>query len=89
MTATTFDTLMYAKKLREAGVPEKQAEVQAEALKEIIENNLATKKDIEELKVSLENKLELKIKDLEYRLTVRMGVFAAAIITVLTAVIKL
>jgi hypothetical protein len=33
MTATTFDTLMHAKKLREAGVPERQAEIQAEALR--------------------------------------------------------
>ena len=43
MITAIFDTLMYAKKLREAGVPEKQAEIQAEALLEIMENNVATK----------------------------------------------
>ena len=30
--AITFDTLQYAKKLREAGISEKAAEIQAEAL---------------------------------------------------------
>ena len=49
MTTTVFDTLQYAKKLKDAGVPEKQAEVQAEALKEIEQsrlNELATKQDL-------------------------------------------
>jgi hypothetical protein len=85
MTATTFDTLMYAKKLREAGVPEKQAEIQAEALKEIIENNLATKADLN----SMSEKLQTHMKELEYKLTIKMGVFAVGIIGALTAIIKL
>ena len=50
MGTAVFDTLAYAKKLREAGVPEKQAEVQAEALAEIADEKLATKDDIEKLK---------------------------------------
>ena len=36
-SAITFDTLAYVKKLKAAGVPEAQAEVQAEALVEIID----------------------------------------------------
>jgi hypothetical protein len=32
----TFDTLAYAKKLKAAGVPDEQAEIQAEALKDIV-----------------------------------------------------
>jgi hypothetical protein len=85
MTATTFDTLMYAKKLREAGVPEKQAEIQAEALKEIIENNLATKDDLS----GMSEKLQIQIKELEYKLTIKMGLFAVGIISALAAIIKL
>ncbi len=81
MAAVVFDTLLYAKKLKEAGFTEQQAEIQAEALKEIIENNLATKLDIEELRRT--------IKELEYKLTIKMGAFAIAIITVLAAIIKL
>ena len=81
MTTTIFDTLMYAKKLRKAGVPEKQAEAQAEALKEIIETNLATKLDIRELKA--------EIKELEYKMTIKMGAMLAMTIGILTAIIKL
>ena len=45
-----FDTLQYVKKLREAGVAENVAEIQAEAFKEVMENNLATKQDIRDLR---------------------------------------
>jgi len=47
----TFDTLAYANKLKAAGVPDKQAEVQAEAIAEVIGDKLATKQDLE-LKIS-------------------------------------
>ena len=54
MTRTiTFDTLAYVKKLKAAGVPEKQAEVQAETFAEIIEDRIATKHDILLLKQDL------------------------------------
>ena len=38
-----FDTLAYAKKLKSVGVPEEQAEIQAEAFAQIIEDKLVTK----------------------------------------------
>ena len=44
-----FNTLAYAKKLIAAGVPSTQAEVQAEALAEIIDQRIATKQDLKEL----------------------------------------
>lgn len=44
-----FDTLLYAKKLKKAGFSEAQAEVQAEALADIVNNNLATKHDLKRL----------------------------------------
>ncbi|MDA8299618.1 MAG: hypothetical protein M0Z57_06440 [Deltaproteobacteria bacterium] len=55
-----MDTLAYAKKLIEVGVPQKQAEVQAEALSDAFKGEVATKGDIKEL--------ENKIKDLEIRM---------------------
>ena len=62
MTSTiTFDTLAYVKKLKAAGVPEKQAEVQAETFAEIIEDRIATKHDILMLKQDLKE-LELTLK---------------------------
>lgn len=63
MTAITFDTLKFANKLKLAGVPDKQAEAEAEALSEVLEINLkelATKQDI-----------RLEVRDLEQRLDAR------------------
>ena len=64
MATITFDTLAYAKKLRNAGFTELQAEVAAEAQKETIEvviteletrhlNEMATKRDLAETKAEL------------------------------------
>ncbi|GAB6043341.1 DUF1640 domain-containing protein [Endothiovibrio diazotrophicus] len=50
MTAITFDTLKFARRLKAAGVPEMQAEAEAEALAEVfsdaLESQLATKADV-------------------------------------------
>lgn len=46
MTATTFDTLAYAKKLKAVGVLPAEAEVHAEALFELVDEKLATKTDL-------------------------------------------
>ena len=43
---TTFNTLQFTKKMVNAGFTQQQAEGQAEALIEIVDNNLATKTDI-------------------------------------------
>ena len=70
-----FDTLRYANKLKAAGVSEKQAEVQAETLAEIIDDNLATKRDLKELELKLEEKIELirrDIKELEGKLLIKL-----------------
>ena len=60
-SAITFDTLAYVKKLKAAGVPEKQAEAHAETFAEIVEDRIATKQDIRMLKQDLKE-LELSIK---------------------------
>jgi len=85
MTAITFDTLRYVKKLKAAGVPEKQAEVQAEAMAELVEERLATKQDLKELEVNLRHEM----RELEFRLTVRLGTMMAAGIAVVAALVKL
>lgn len=74
MSTTTFDTLMYAKKLQQAGFTQQQAEIQAEALKEIIDNNLATKQDL---------------KDLEKNLIIKLGGLMIAGITALSILVTL
>lgn len=58
MTAITFDTLTYAKRLRAAGFSEPQAEAQAEALHAVVDENLATKRDVEQLRCELKGELK-------------------------------
>ena len=81
MATVTFDTLAYAKKLKAAGFTDQQAEVQAQAFAEIIEERLATKQDVELLRRDM--------KELEMRLTLRLGGMMAASIAIVAALVKL
>ena len=81
MATVAFDTLAYAKRLKDAGFTNQQAEVQALAFSEIIEERLATKQDIASL--------QRDIKELEMRLTLRLGGMMAASIAVVAALVKL
>lgn len=56
-SALIFDTLEFANKLKAAGVPDRQAEVQAEAMAEIITKNLATKQYLKEMELYTTTKL--------------------------------
>ncbi len=60
-----FDTLTYAKKLQEAGVPPQQAEAHAGALKELVEGNVATEHDLREMEARLVHEIELVRRDME------------------------
>lgn len=85
--ATIFDTHAFVKKLTEAGFTERQAEVQADTLAAIIDDKMATKRDLKELEVALkELEVALKrdieefkgsikrdLKELEDRTTFRMA----------------
>ena len=72
--AVAFDTLAYSRRLRQAGVPEEQAEVHAEALAAVVTGTLATKQDLREL---------------EYRLTLRLGAMITVAIGAVAALVKL
>ncbi|HIJ83232.1 MAG: DUF1640 protein [Magnetococcales bacterium] len=70
-TTIAFDTHAYVKKLRDAGVDERQAEIQAEALVALVEDRLATKQDIFTLKRDLadvEANLRRDIKELDVKI---------------------
>lgn len=49
-----LDTLAYARRLRQAGFTEEQAEAQAEALAAVMVDSLATKVDLHELELRLD-----------------------------------
>ena len=56
-----FNAIEQLENLIQAGIPDKQAKAQVKALqlvKEDIESNLATKKDLEHVKAELETKME-------------------------------
>jgi len=74
MPTTTFDTLGYSKKLQELGFTREQSEGLAELHKELVTEGLATKQDL---------------KDLEYRLTIRLGGMMAVAIAIVAALVRL
>lgn len=66
-----INTLKYAKELEEAGFSRKQAEANIQIIAEIVEGDVATKQDL---------------KELEYRLVVRISAVVGAMITLAIAV---
>jgi hypothetical protein len=72
--AVAFDTLAYARRLKHAGFSEEQAEVQAEALAAVVSETIATKQDLREL---------------EYRLTLRLGAMLTVAVGSVAALVKM
>lgn len=75
-----FNTLRYAKRLEEVGIPRDQAEAHIQIISEIIEGDVATKQDVKEIKDEM-----LK---LEYRLIIKLGALVTAIIATAVAILK-
>ena len=78
MATLTFDTHAFVKELTQAGMPEEQAEVLARSQAMLIDEKLATKRDLKEL--------ELRLK---HDLTVRLGSMMVVAIGVVAALVKL
>lgn len=92
MTAITFDTLAYVKKLKKAGVPEKQAEAQVEALadlaKQIRSNKLLIEDDFQESAfLTKKNLLEFK-SDFERNFTYALIGVMISVITLSALIAK-
>jgi hypothetical protein len=73
-----FDTLSFARHLREHGVPQDQAEAHAEAARQFIMAELVTKQD-----------LTLALDNLKLSLTVRLGAMLFLAVGALAAILKL
>ena len=65
MDRNGLNTLEYAQRLERAGVPREQAEVQASMFYEIINSELAKRRDLEEVKVELKRDIEKVRADLK------------------------
>lgn len=94
--AFAMDTLSYAKRLREAGIPPEQAEAHAEAAREYIMVELVTKQDLETAVSflrqdmgSMRREFEAAIDRQTLRLTVRLGGMLAFAIAALATLMKL
>lgn len=97
----TFDTLVYAKRLVQAGcnkeLAEEFAEAQADIMTQLVENTLVTKADLRELEYKLEHrmdklenkidKLENNIDKLSYELILKLGGLMVVLIGVSTALL--
>jgi hypothetical protein len=73
------------KNLKAVGFTEEQAEVFASEQARLIEDNLATKKDL----VELENNVRRDLRELEYRIIIKLGGLMAASIAVVATLVKL
>lgn len=96
MAAVTFDTLKFAKRLKEAGFTESQAEALASAEAELIEANLATKRDLKEVEAKLTRDIEAlraeikrDLKDLENSLIIKLGWMIALAVGAVATLVKL
>ena len=85
MSALAFDTYAAVKKLKEAGFTEQQAEAQTALLMDVIAGELATKRDIEALRAELKHDM----KELELRLTIKLGAMLALAIGAVATLVKL
>src|SRR5262245_51194138 len=70
-----FDTLAFARRLTDAGVPERQAEAHAEAIAAAIGDDIVRRKDLEPLATkadlaALERRIDVRLAALEHRMDV-------------------
>lgn len=73
-----FDTLDYARRLKGAGFSDQQAEVLAEATRDLIADETVTK-----------SFLQSELETLSMRLAIRVGTIAVICVGALAAIIKL
>ena len=87
--AATFDTLKLARALRDkAGFTQEHAEAAADALAEVIGDQVATKKDIADLRTeitALRTEMAAGFRDVEQRMTIRLGGMLVVVTGILLA----
>ncbi|MBF0436584.1 MAG: DUF1640 domain-containing protein [Magnetococcales bacterium] len=91
MTTATFDTLEFVEELKASGFDDAQAKGMVGALKKVQEsqlNDLATKGDITVLKSEM-REIRAEMRELEYRLTFKLGGLMIAGFGALAAIIKM
>ena len=81
-----FDTLRAARKLRdEGGFDERQAAILVDTFAEGMAETLATKADLKETEAALRGEM----RELEQRMTIRLGAMMVGAVALIVALIKL
>lgn len=83
----TFDTHDFVKRLIGAGMPEAQAEILAKEQSRMVRERLANKQDIMEVQRAIQE-VKRDIRELEQKLTIRLGAMLVVGVTVLAALDK-
>lgn len=92
MATIAFDTLKFAKRLKDAGILPAQAEAEAEALAEVLEVNLkdlATRKDLMRMEERLTERFESKMAQLEQRMVIKLGGLTVVAVGAVATLVKL
>lgn len=87
-----IDTLKFARQLKDAGVPEKQAEAQAEVMSQTIteamENTLATKADFQESQNETRHEMQKAILELKNDILKTIIGSMVALTAIFSAIVK-
>ncbi len=76
--AMLFNTYENVKKLKASGFTEEQAEVQTQILAELVDKQLVTRQHLDE-----------RLKELEYRLIIRLGTMMVVAVGAIAALVKI
>ncbi|MEA1051982.1 DUF1640 domain-containing protein [Lamprobacter modestohalophilus] len=86
MTTVTLDTHRFIRTLKDACIPESQAEAISETFRAAhIEAELATKPDLQAQELAL----KAEVRKLEYRLIIKLGGMTTIAIAIVAALVKL
>lgn len=77
--------LHYSRKLEEVGLTREQATVHLEILESVVEDEMATKADIQ----NSESNLRSEIRQLELKMTIKVGLMLATAVGILATLIRL
>ena len=89
MSTIVFDTHAFVKELTQVGMPEEQAEVLARSQATLIDEQLATKHDLQELEARLRRDMKEMELRLTHSLTLRLGSMLVVAIGGVATLVKL
>ena len=91
-----FNALKYSQELEKAGFSRDQAEASVKLLIEVMNENFSTKSDLKETELKIESKLESKfnsleaaLRELEYKMTIKLGAMLTLAVGVTATLVKL